>query len=826
MHLTPLLVALAVLLLTETVSAAASRRVPLREAVEQLRADGHTIVTSSGLQDTVVLELETVSLPTVTAALAAHGLRLEQHGGVFLIVVADRPPAIEAPVPLPTRLRVNSRGGKDITSLTVSAHGTRPQQVTRGADGAFILTLPAGTPMRLSAPEHEDADAVATGGTLEVTLTPLVDAIEQLIVTGTRHRFPRTSHTGSTTTLFADELIGTPALGGDSLRITNRLPGASSVGVSARARLRGGLDDEVLYVVDGIELLEPVHLADFLGIFSAIDDRTVDTINVYTGGFPARYGNHMSGVIDVVTLPAAPAPVTEIGLSTFSTLFNSRGATAAGGTEWLLAARHGNIGWYAQRVNESFGRPRYHDLHLQIRSRFPGGNALTAGAIVSHDDARLADGLEVAQSDIDARQVWLRLDATLDADTRTATTLSVARGRRAKAQVSPEGEDDAKGSLVHAAELSRLSLKADLTRRSENHLLEVGAYFDHARARYDTVGHLTRADLARVLGTEAVADYAIHVRPRGNSGGAYAALEFDVGDVKLQPGLRWDFQRYGDRGQRDHAAPRFGISWAFAPEWTARFDAGRYFQPEGIDELPAADGIATFSRPQRADHYIAGVEWLPDAQRRLRLQVYRKQYAHPKARFENAFNPFVLLPELERDRIRIAPLRAAVRGVDVEVEQQFGGALAGHLRYSHMDATDRIGARWVPRRWSQRHTVNAMLSARGDNWLLATGITWHSGWRTSAPMLRQAADQPQALEEYLNNTALRDFVALDVRASRSWRFGRSTITLHADIANVLARRNVAGIDFDVTADDDIVELTPVRETLLPLVPSVGVLIAF
>ena len=49
-------------------------------------------------------------------------------------------------------------------------------------------------------------------------------------------------------------------------------------------------------LLDGVELIEPFHLRDFQGVFSAIDPRVVSGVQVYSGGFPATYGDALSGL--------------------------------------------------------------------------------------------------------------------------------------------------------------------------------------------------------------------------------------------------------------------------------------------------------------------------------------------------------------------------------------------------------------------------------------------------------------------------------------------------------------------------------------------------
>src|SRR5262245_10667447 len=191
--------------------------------------------------------------------------------------------------------------------------------------------------------------------------------VETLIVTGSRHVVPSGLGGEAGTTVTSAEMNATPALGGDVMRVTNRLPCISIVGISAKPQIRGGVNDETLILMDGVELLDPFHLADFQSIFSSVDDRTVDTIDVYTGGFPARYGNRMSGVMAISTLAPDAPPRTELGLSLFSAFANTRGNNAAGDTSWLGSIRRGNLELLVDWIDKSDGSPKYDDAYARVR---------------------------------------------------------------------------------------------------------------------------------------------------------------------------------------------------------------------------------------------------------------------------------------------------------------------------------------------------------------------------------------------------------------------------------------------------------------------------
>ena len=139
----------------------------------------------------------------------------------------------------------------------------------------------------------------------------------------------------------------------------------------------------------------------------------------------------------------------------------------------------------------------------------------------------------------------------------------------------------------------------------------------------------------------------------------------------------------------------------------------------------------------------------------------------------------------------------------ISVRPITSSGLVTTLRYSYMDVDDRISrtsegtseGTWVPRRWSQRHTVNAIVAWTRDDYTLAAALTWHTGWRTTVPPRAIGIDETLPMEQVLNNTELRDYLSLDISGSKSWAVGRSTVTVFADITNALDRNNVAGIDY-------------------------------
>lgn len=85
----------------------------------------------------------------------------------------------------------------------------------------------------------------------------------------------------------------------DIFRAIQILPGiVSTSDVSSHFYVRGGAGDQNLILLNGMKIYNPYHA---FGIFSVFDPDVVRTTEVYTGAFPAGYGGRLSSVVNMVT---------------------------------------------------------------------------------------------------------------------------------------------------------------------------------------------------------------------------------------------------------------------------------------------------------------------------------------------------------------------------------------------------------------------------------------------------------------------------------------------------------------------------------------------
>ena len=86
------------------------------------------------------------------------------------------------------------------------------------------------------------------------------------------------------------------------------LPGMAS-NASARPYIRGSLSEDMLVRYDGIGLLDPFHLKNFQSLISAIDPAGIESIEVFSGGFPVQI-RHSARAASSTSPLRRSAPVT------------------------------------------------------------------------------------------------------------------------------------------------------------------------------------------------------------------------------------------------------------------------------------------------------------------------------------------------------------------------------------------------------------------------------------------------------------------------------------------------------------------------------------
>lgn len=135
--------------------------------------------------------------------------------------------------------------------------------------------------------------------TLDVRLSTVASQLEEVIVTSKGYdRNVRQPLLGVSQINIATLKRMPAALGEvDILRSLQLLPGVTSVGEAANGvNIRGGTTDQNLILMDDTPIFNPTHM---FGLFSVFPPDAVNSLDLYKGNVPARFGGRAASVLDI-----------------------------------------------------------------------------------------------------------------------------------------------------------------------------------------------------------------------------------------------------------------------------------------------------------------------------------------------------------------------------------------------------------------------------------------------------------------------------------------------------------------------------------------------
>ncbi len=648
---------------------------------------------------------------------------------------------------------------------------------------------------------------------------------DELVVNASRYRFQRgigPSFAG----LGAAALQTEPEIGDDPLRALARLPGATRSDFSARTNVRGGSSNENLILFDGLRLYDPFHLKGFQGLFSAVDTRLVESMDVYMGGFPARYGDSMSSITNLRTIAPTEPLYGEITASFFNLSGLLSGNAQDAKTQWLMSARRGNLDRVIDVFNPKLGDPRYFEVHGRLSHDFSEGLTLTGNAMISKDNIRIVDTdeEEFATGDYRDQYYWLRAD--LKPGDNFSGNILVSKISLENYRQGTVEKDGASNGELREDNSFRISgvQTAWAWIPKQSWQLEFGAevrresgrydYFDVAEFEllFDTPG----APLATMRANARAATYS------GSYAAVWSSLQMPLAErFTAEFGLRWHRETLSP--VNDTAIdPRISLRIDLGGATTMRLGAGRYSQPQTVNDLDFADGTLTYAPLQSADHYIASLEHEFSNGMALRSEVYTKRYRNLRPRYDNFLDTFSLLPQLWPDRIRIDAERGRARGLEVSVSSSNSDTWNWWLTYSLGSAQDDFGDRMENRSWDQRHGLGAGLSRQTGRWEFSVSGIWRTGWRTSSTALSTTVPIPVISVTDRYGQTLGDYKRLDARIARIFELEQSQIlTVFLEVYNLTNHRNDCCVQFEFTDENGPFEYLTDRENQVPFFPSLG-----
>ena len=112
----------------------------------------------------------------------------------------------------------------------------------------------------------------------------------------------------------------------------------------------------------------------------------------------------------------------------------------------------------------------------------------------------------------------------------------------------------------------------------------------------------------------------------------------------------------------------------------------------------------------------------------LRLEAYFREVDNPWTRYDNLYNRWVLLPELQGDRYLLEPEHAQTLGFEASVTANRSARWSLNGSYALADATEQVQGSKTHRPWQQKHTLKASLRWQSTRWHFGLATHYRSGW--------------------------------------------------------------------------------------------------
>lgn len=608
-------------------------------------------------------------------------------------------------------------------------------------------------------------------------------------------------------------------LADDPYRAVQALPGvAATDDFRSEFSVRGLGYRQVGVVLDGVETPALLHVVgggnERSGSVATINSDILERVSLLSGGYPQRYGGHLGAQLEFETregsrlrrqLRAAVSGTNASVVAEGPIGHEGRGS-------WLVSARKSYLDLIISRVVEdhdfAFG---FTDVHGKLGWDLTPRQHLQVNVVAGWSNLdRERSGLganSLSRGSTDSALSSLRWTFTPSSTVIVSQTVSavsagfVNRNREAY--------------LLDRGHRSDLTWRGDATvSLGTRWLLEAGG--DVQRLTEDRREQ-------RVLGGTGQPEVRDEWDADAWRGSAYAQARVALPRAAaVNAGARID--RWGTI-DGSSVSPWLQLEMPLSRSFGLRAGTGGYRQAADLDQVSGVRGGVDLD-PERAWQADIGVAHQVSSLVSWEAVVYTRR-ERDVLRLPDSERRLVdghVVPESATSQWENA-LTGSARGVEVLVHRRTPNGLSGWIAYAWGRARYEDDARgesfWSD--FDQRHTFNAYAHYRltdrtslavklriGSNYPLKGYIEWRDGeyWVSSA---RNVARLPV-------------YHRLDLRANRTFRVHDTRVTLFAELLNAYDHTNRRLGDPVLASPDG--RLRRVTETLIPIVPSAGVLVEF
>ena len=720
---------------------------------------------------------------------------------------------------------VDARTGAGLERVLVLVESGGPSTQTDNAGAFRILGVAAG-PQRLYISVvgyilvRRDV-VVPAGGAVDLTI-PLSEGTgtytETVTVAADRFR-PAEPGVASQQVLGSADIQNLRGvLADDPLRAVQVLPGvATGDDLRSEFSVRGSDFTHMNMTVDGFStpfLLHTVRAVEdrsSSGSVAMINSDILEDVTLLNGGYAQRYGNRTGAELDFRLREGSrerrQARVAVSGTSASVVGEGPLGSAKRG--SWLITARQSYLQLLVERLYDEGEGFNFGFADTQAKVVFD----LTASQHAEFTVLAGRSKLEERREDLDSQDLFTGRNASAMAIgtwrlTRSRAILT-ARALSAYNQFSNDTLEDVSLDKGHDKGVAaRVDASMTLSRRLQADSGVQADWTDQTRFRQRFTGGRYRT----------INDF----QGQATRSGAYTQVRLTAGPLTLVPGARAD--HWTLTGETT-ASPWLQGEWKVTKAASIRGGAGIYRQFPEFEQVIGALGFAD-ARTERAQQYDLGFEERLGASMRWQVTIFDREEAG-----------FFRRPGAETRLVNGRVVRGVstasytpsldgyARGVELLVQRRSTRGVSGWLAYSYgrIRYTDRQTKETYWSDLDQRHAVNLYLSYRiSDRTSVSAKV--RAGTNVPAPGYYTQEGSDYFVAATRNTLRLPTYSRVDLRANRTFNWSRKRLTLFAEVINLLNRDNVRFNPPGVNTTTR--RVSNLFESLIPIVPSAGILIEF
>jgi outer membrane receptor for ferrienterochelin and colicin len=630
--------------------------------------------------------------------------------------------------------------------------------------------------------------------------------------------------------LTTEEIKSNPGGNFDISKVIQTLPGvgggAGGGGFRNDIIIRGGAPTENVFYLDGIEVPVINHFqtqGSAGGPQGILNVSFIEDVKLSSSAFDARYDNALSSVFQFKQKTGnrnklqgnVRLSATELSTTLEGPLSKDKKTT------FLASARRSYLQLLFTAIDLPI-RPNYWDFQTKITRQIDKKTTLSFIGIGAIDDFRFAaikkatpEKLYILNSNAFIKQWTYTAGLSLKRLVKNGF-VNIALSRNSFDNNINQFEDNttkiaSQKTLEYQSRETENKLRIDVNKNVNDWKIAYGAVAQVSE--YDTKSFaVIRRELKDGLGNVIQNPISVNFKSPLNSFLRYGAFtqvskRFFQNRLGVSAGLRTDMNTFTTTGNNPlkTLSPRISASYVIADKWTANASIGRYYKIAPYTILGFADNANNLvnknSLYQRSDHYVAGVEYLPNDGLRFTAEGFYKDYANTPVSISKGISLANLGGDFNvlGNEAVVTNGKGRAYGFEFFAQKKLTNKFFGILSYTFY-------------RSEYAGLDNKLLASAWDNTHLLT-VTWgykfprnielglkfrYQGGAPYTPFDNVASQanylsQGQGLLDYakLNTQRLGVFNSGDVRIDKRWNFRKVTFDLFLDVTNWYIAKNPA-----------------------------------